>query len=436
MPSDPTRTATRDASRRPSAIPWGLVLVQHPDPALHGVTRPVAPGSEVVLGREGEGLPPGTLDDDRISRRHAVVSATATGLRVTDKDSRNGTFVDGRRVQSAPLPPGSVLRIGPVLFVVAPLSAERLHMPHPRLAGTSASLGQVLVEVERVAGHGVPVLLQGEPGTGKELVAREIHRASGRRGPLVSVNCATLPDSLVQSELFGHAKGAFSGAAGARTGLVGQAEGGTLLLDELGEASPALQTNLLRLLQEGEARPVGSDRVHTVDVRFVAATNRDLVQAVREGRFREDLHSRIAKWVVHLPPLRERREDILPLARLLAGAARGRPVGLEPELAERLLLHRWPGNVRALDGVATRLALGSDDDPVGPAPWLDDALRVERAADADVVPQRSKITAERLRAVLARHHGNVSAAAVELEVARNTVYRWVKRFDIDPEQLR
>ena len=168
------------------------------------------------------------------------------------------------------------------------------------------------------------------------------------------MNCATLPDNLVQSELFGHVKGAYSGADRPRRGLVDEARGGTLVLDEIGEASPSLQANLLRLLQEREVRPVGSDRTSIADVRFVAATNRALADEVRSGRFREDLYARLNRCVVRMPPLRERREDILPLARHFIAALAGKMVPLETNLALRLLRCDWPGNARALQSKTLR----------------------------------------------------------------------------------
>jgi transcriptional regulator with PAS, ATPase and Fis domain len=284
-------------------------------------------------------------------------------------------------------------------------------------------------------------------------VAGELHLLSGRRGPLVSVNCATLADGVVQSELFGHVKGAYSGADSARAGLVERARGGTLVLDEIGEASPVLQANLLRLLQEREARAVGSDRVVQVDARFVAATNRDLAPAVRRGSFREDLYSRLNRCVIRVPPLRERREDILPLARHFASQLTGSEVRLASSLALALLRHDWPGNVRSLQGLVERLYLElGDRDPWPVPPWLEEELgqhaRFEgqegegslvgpaSVSPPEVPRKRTRLEGDELRARLVAHDGNVTLLAEELGVARNTLYRWIRRDGIDLAKLR
>src|SRR5262245_24104671 len=223
----------------------------------------------------------------------------------------------------------------------------------PERVGTSPAWKLMVDQLPRVAASGLPVLLLGETGTGKELVSRAIHgRSARRRQPFVAQNCGATPDTLIESELFGHARGAFTGAVGDRTGLFEAAEGGTLLLDEIGDASPMLQMKLLRVLQEGEARRVGDSRPRRVDVRVVAATHRSLEHAVSQGGFRADLFFRLAAVRLRLPSLRERGRDVLLLARhfLARAAARvaGPPPELAPELAERLLQHAWPGNVREL----------------------------------------------------------------------------------------
>src|SRR5689334_20345095 len=223
----------------------------------------------------------------------------------------------------------------------------------PELVGESGAWRALVEQIPRVAASGLPVLLIGETGTGKELVARAVHALSSRRRqPFVAQNCGATPDTLIESELFGHARGAFTGAVGDRTGLFEAAEGGTLLLDEIGDASAMLQMKLLRVLQEGEARRVGDSRARRVDVRVVAATHRSLERAVGQGTFRADLYFRLAAVRLRLPSLRERGRDVLLLARhFLARAALrvGGPVPeLAPDLAERLLKHSWPGNVREL----------------------------------------------------------------------------------------
>src|SRR5690606_35644431 len=215
--------------------------------------------------------------------------------------------------------------------------------------------------VERLAALDIPVLLTGESGTGKELLARALHFDSPRAGEAFVVeNCGALPDQLLESELFGHKRGAFTGAFEDRVGLFRQADGGTMLLDEIGETSAAFQVKLLRTLQEGEIRPLGSSRTQAVDVRVVAATNRDLEAEVRSGRFREDLYYRLAAFTLHVPPLRERPMDIPLIAQSLAdetGAALGRRFApLSRELVACLTAWRWPGNVRELRNEVLRMA--------------------------------------------------------------------------------
>ena len=243
------------------------------------------------------------------------------------------------------------------------------------VVGTSAALKRVLQEVEQVAGTNAPVLITGETGTGKELVARAIHRASPRRErPLVTVNCAALAPTLVESELFGHEKGAFTGAGARRIGRFELAHTGTILLDEVGELAPDVQAKLLRVLQTGEFERVGSSQTMRVDVRVIAATNRDLEHEVKRGRFRQDLYYRLRVFPIHVPPLRERREDIPLLVAYLVekkGAALGKRVDRIPrQTMEVLTAYDWPGNVRELENVIERALILSR----GPALVVDSAL--------------------------------------------------------------
>jgi transcriptional regulator with PAS, ATPase and Fis domain len=438
--SDITRTATQDARNAGEGHNPGLIIVHHADPNYIGATTVLQPRQRLLLGRESERFVPGALNDDRVSREHATIRRQGALLEVSDNDSRNGTWVNGQRVTSQQLLPGDIIGIGKTLLLVEDIDPKRLHRPHARMKGTSAALGKLLERIEFIARHDLMVLVLGESGVGKELAANEVHLRSGRRGLLVSVNCATLPDSLVQSELFGHARGAFSGADRPRRGLVDQARGGTLFLDEIGEASPLLQANLLRLLQEREIRPVGTDEVRKVDVRFVAATNRDLVAEVQAGRFREDLYSRMNRAVVQLPPLRQRREDILPLAHYFVSSFANKSLPISQALALELLLHDWPGNARTLQGVMQRLVIEAETDTLDIPPWLSDELalhaRQHPSAGDEPSPDEPKSDREGLIALLRKHGGNVSAVAAELGVSRNTLYRWLKREQLRPEEHR
>src|SRR5262245_10553734 len=237
----------------------------------------------------------------------------------------------------------------------------------PRLVGESSALREVLAVSERVAASDSPVLIQGESGTGKELVARTIHLQSRRAArPFVSINCGAFPDTLLETELFGHKRGAFSGAVASRVGLFEAADGGTLFLDEIGEMSPAMQVRLLRVLDSGEVRRVGEERAFHVDVRIVAATNKDLSREAAEGRFRWDLYYRVSTISVPVPPLRQRRPDIPLLVQHFAvpGGRGGKPLRFSPEATERLMNYQWPGNIRELRNLIERLLILHEGDEV------------------------------------------------------------------------
>ncbi len=289
-------------------------------------------------------------------------------------------------------------------------------------------LNEVCALAERISGHDLSVLITGESGTGKELLARGIHYASARaEQPFVVENCGAMPDALLESELFGHKRGAFTGAVESRIGLFQQADGGTLFLDEIGETSPAFQVKLLRALQEGEIRPVGSPRPVAVDVRLIVATNRNLEADVASGRFREDLYYRVAGITLYLPALRERPQDIAPIvAQLLkTSALSGR--SMSDEALSCLLRHGWPGNVRELQNEVRRaLALG--DGPVLGADLLSPRLRSAEpplllAAPAGETSgllkhQLERVEAQLIRDAMARHKGNKTHVADELGLTR------------------
>jgi transcriptional regulator with PAS, ATPase and Fis domain len=299
-------------------------------------------------------------------------------------------------------------------------------------------MAQVLVLVGRVAPTDATVLIRGDSGTGKEIIAKALHHASPRsRGRFVALNCGALPETLLESEIFGHVKGAFTGAGANKKGLYEEAHGGTLFLDEIGEMTPGLQVKLLRALQSGEVRPVGSTQVITVDTRVVAATNRDLEPMIRQGAFREDLFYRLNVIPIVLPPLRERREDIPLLAEhFLARFAgrQGRALRLSAGAMERLLRYPWPGNVRELENAMERTAIlaqaetveASDLPPhvvgavvLGPAPAL--------------APEQTLADAERahIAQTLERCGWNHTRASEALGIGRTTLWRKLKEFGID-----
>jgi two-component system response regulator HupR/HoxA len=314
--------------------------------------------------------------------------------------------------------------------------SELLDETAPELVGESGAWRALVEQIPRVAASGLPVLLIGETGTGKELVARAVHALSSRRRqPFVAQNCGATPDTLIESELFGHARGAFTGAIGDRTGLFEAAEGGTLLLDEIGDASPMLQMKLLRVLQEGEARRVGDSRPRRVDVRVVAATHRSLERAVSQGGFRADLYFRLAAVRLRLPSLRERGRDVLLLARhfLARAAARvGGPVPeVAPDLAERLLKHAWPGNVRELaNACAFAVGVAGARTRVGSEHWPDAPFAEAVAEGAGLHAETRALEERRLRETLRRTHGNKTQAARALGLSRQGLLKKLRRLGL------
>jgi transcriptional regulator of acetoin/glycerol metabolism len=381
------------------------------------------------------------FEDPLMSRRHARIVRGATGDHfVSDLGSTNGTWVDGRVVppgQSLLLDEGSVLMMGGHVFVFRHLCRDDLEAiredwacpfgPEPTL---SAKLAQLLRKLVRLAPAPVDVLFGGETGVGKEVHAEALHRASGRAGPFIAINCAAIPEALVESELFGYARGAHSTADRGKPGLIEQAEGGTLFLDEIGEMSPAAQTKLLRFLQSREFLTLGTTRPRTLDVRVVAATNRD---AEAPGGLRADLMARLGPEPVTLPPLRERREDIGLLA---ASFAKGE-LPFVPEAYLALFLHAWKGNVRELDKVVTlaRVLAGQGKSialphlPVPLAKTLDRMLAVQPG-------RRPRPTRDELETLLARHAGDVAELAREIGRQRTLVWRWLREHALKPSDYK
>lgn len=329
---------------------------------------------------------------------------------------------------------------------------RRQHGGGGPIVASSPPMQRVERLIERVAGTDASVFLSGESGTGKEVFARDLHMRSRRAGhPFVAVNCAALPDQLLESELFGYEKGAFTGADSMREGLLARAHGGTFFLDEVTEMSRDLQAKLLRVLQERQIRRVGGGAEIPLDVRWISATNRDPEEAVRDGRLRQDLFFRLNVVPIRLPPLRERTEDIPALAQLFLrqfGERYGRPgLRLDPRLASRLTDHSWPGNVRELQNLIERLVSLSDGGPItvadlaaGSGDWLNGAAHGsagDSAVSADLPFHDAKAAAvatfERayIRAVLERSEGNISQAAREAGIDRKTIHRLVQKHGLE-----
>ena len=311
------------------------------------------------------------------------------------------------------------------------------------LVGRSGSMREICDLIERVADANAPVLITGETGTGKGLVARAIHSQGGRAGgPFVAVNCAALPENLLESELFGHVKGAFTGATSNRAGLLEEASAGTLFLDEIGEMAPALQAKLLHVLESGTVRAVGANRERRVDTRILAATHRDLPERVASGAFREDLLYRLDVITVELPPLRHRPEDLPVLLEHFLAAARERhpksPVSeFAPEALQRLVDHRWPGNVRELEHVVERAVLLGRGPTVSAAelPATVGAKReVPFAFTGDVLPMR-EIQQRYARWAYEELGGRKLLVAEKLGVDRKTLGKWLQEEPTDPDKL-
>ena len=426
-----TEQGSQRLSSDPTIVPTVLRLVSGPD--LGTLRNQVLPlRGELVIGRD-VGDAGWSIADGRVSRKHLrVVWDDRFGCyRAMDLQSRNGLRVNGARESSARLSHGDVVRIGDSLLVV--IHGSRMQVVHELVQRTARSMTTVLV--------------QGETGVGKEVIAREIHAASARPGPFVPVNCGALPRELAASELFGHTRGAFSGATGARRGVFQAAERGTLLLDEIGELPIHLQPLLLRALQQRAVRPVGADEEQPIDVRVIAATNVRLDDAVVDGRFRADLYARLAQVPIELSPLRERREEILELATLFSTQA-GQPLQLAADTAEALLLWPWPYNVRELENLVQRwcaMAAAGTQLTMAELGRLSPAITAAYSERGQVQPSQPALSTspsslasardplrdrDALDNLLRECDGNVSEAARRLGTTRAQVYRWMTRLGL------
>jgi transcriptional regulator with GAF, ATPase, and Fis domain len=351
------------------------------------------------------------LTDPTVSRHHLAVVVGADGVLATDLESTNGTRVEKRRVRAAYLEIGDSIEVGATRLrlelhdrrVEVPLAEEHRFGP---MLGQSVAARRLFAVLRQVAPEDATVLLDGESGVGKDLAAQALHEASKRAGaPFVVFDCAAASPSLIESELFGHERGAFTGAVNARSGVFQEAHGGTLFLDEIGELPPSLQPKLLRVLDGREVRPIGADRGVNVDVRVIAATHRDLRVEVNRGIFREDLYYRLSVVPVRVPPLRERADDILLLADHFWRRVTGDEGGAVPEEHRAALIeHTWPGNVRELRNRIEQIAMLGDLAPASGGA----ATESFRAAKAAAV---ESFEAAFLARLMARASGNVSEAS-------------------------
>lgn len=452
---EPTETSTtgdgKDRASRGVPANLDLLIVWHPDPRFEGLRCPIWAGARLVLGRGSPAFGRGPLDNPRLSRRHVelqlLVGPETAVVELRDLGSTNGTWYRGQRVEAVRVGERAAFVAGDIVFLIVPANpsvvVSAAPRAAPRLISRSASMSVLLDQLALVAPRTTPVLLLGESGSGKEVMARRIHEESGRGGAFVATNCGGLAEGVLHSELFGHVRGAFSGADRTRAGLVERARGGTLFLDEIGDASPALQVTLLRLLQEREFRAVGSDETQRAEIRCVAATNVDLAAAIAEGRFRHDLYTRLSRWVLRIPPLRERPEDIPLLAEAFAVSYRGPGARLSRPFVETLLAYEWPGNVRELDAAIERACVASPEDgPLSPPEWMtvDLTPRTEipatgATASLTSAPRR-RPDRDTLLTMLEQHGGEVKALATALGVSRSTLYRWFEALGITSEGLR
>ncbi len=400
-------------------------------------------GKEVTIGSQGDNHC--ILTDPTVSRHHAVIEETEEGYVLRDLGSTNGTYLNGILIKEAYLEYGSIIGLGNTRLQFVPLE-ERVEIPPSQehyfgdVFGGSVEMKRIFTMLKKISPTDITVIIEGETGTGKELVARAIHSRSQRaKGPFVVIDCGSISRSLIESELFGHEKGAFTGATQVRRGAFEMANGGTIFIDEIGELGLEMQPKLLRVLEQREVRRVGGNEVFQVNVRVIAATNRDLASEVQKGRFREDLFYRISVVRIYLPPLREKGEDIPLLAQQFARELSqqyrsGGDVAVSAEALEILRHYHWPGNVRELKNVITRaMAMGSDEvlqlrDFIMPlsskgrpqAPSLDSLIgktleEIEKAA---------------IMKTLKAQGGNKSAAARVLGIAYSTLYEKMKKYGL------
>jgi len=397
------------------------------------------------------------LSEDRTaSRHHFEIQYTERGYLVVDLNSTNGTFLDGRRIERAYLSPGSQIRAGSSTLTFAPID-EEVNIEPDRdgqlggMVGQSVKMRQIFGLIKKIAPMDVSVVIQGETGTGKELVARAIHEGSARkRGPLVVLDCGAIPPNLIESELFGHEKGAFTGAVASRPGAFERANGGTIFLDELGELRLDLQPKLLRVLENREVRRVGGNDVIEIDVRVIAATNRDLVKEIQAGNFREDLYFRLSVINIGLPPLRQRRDDIPHILRKALSdpeivAKHGRK-HFSQAATSMLKAYSWPGNIRELMNVLSHVLTFSEQEEidVGHLP-----PRIQGQQKEQPLPFNEHLSfkdakeqllesfeREYISQVLRRCDGNISRAARESGLHRKSIERLVKKYSLDTRAMK
>ncbi|HEY0482931.1 MAG TPA: sigma 54-interacting transcriptional regulator [Kofleriaceae bacterium] len=455
MSDVPTQLLTDDASGALVERRFRLRVVGGPD---QGKEHALEAGTTMVGTHADNDL---VLTDATVSRYHLELRVRRDGIEIRDLDTTNGTKHGGVRIGQVILSGPARLRLGKHTELdVEPIDSgvELGDWQGDRFGevlGTTPAMRRLFALLARAAITEATILLQGETGTGKEALSEAVHQASGRGGgPFVVVDCGSIPHELIASELFGHAKGSFTGAAADKQGLIEAANQGTLFLDEIGELALDLQPQLLRVLDRRQVRRVGDTHATDVDIRVIAATHRDLRAMVRSGKFREDLYYRLAVVATHVPPLRERKADIPALAACFAERMGRGSFALSPALLDQLERHDWPGNVRELRNVVERaLSLGNaalvDLGDGGPPPSpeapaaTDSAPRTLPPTSSGVLDLPFKeakaalvesFERDYLTALLARHRGNISRAASEAGIDRNYIHRLVKKYGLEVDR--
>jgi len=441
------RTRRKEELRQvPVVLVCGNADGTMPDPAERVVTF----DTSLLLGRkEVTAREPGAaalvIRDRMVSGQHATIARTDAGFELTDLGSTNGTVVDGVPAQpTAKLHEGSLIFIGghAVVFRMASLTelaaiATEMEAPLGPVGTVNPTLAVICSKLRKLAEADEELLLTGETGVGKEVYANAIHRASGRKGRFVAINCAAIPRELVESELFGYVRGAHSQAASSKPGIIEDAEGGTLFLDEVGEMAPELQTKLLRFTQDRLLIPVGGTRARRIDTRILAATSRTTAPAkTGAGGLRADLAARLGAEPIRIPPLRERIEDLGALTAFLLGE-RAKP--FELGAFQALCLHQWPGNVRELAKVVTAaeaLARGGDRIMADHLPKAIAAAPGRMRSSPGRRSSRPPPTAIELEELMRRFNGNMLRVARELDRKPALVYRWAKRFGLSADDFR
>jgi DNA-binding NtrC family response regulator len=442
--SQQTGSMSQDRAQRGAGSVDAALVLLHADGAA-----PLPSGIHLGRGTQVIGRVPFEggfkLDVPAVSRSHAALEADERGVVLKDLGSRNGTLVGGKRVQSVRLAHQDVVRIGDAVFVfVADHGREYLACAgetgksapaHLRALVGGYAMATLAREIEQAVASGRTILVTGETGVGKELVAAGAHQLSARTGAFVALNCAAIPEQLVESELFGHLRGAFTGATRDHPGLVRAAAGGTLFLDEIGDMPLPLQTKLLRFLETREVVPVGGTRPIQVDARVISATHRDLVEMVSQGTFRGDLYARLFGYTIAVPPLRERKEDLGALIRHVLRRNGAPTAKLCASVMERAALHDWPFNVRELVSVVERAASLAEGGVLRAA-HFPQPRSLAAAAPKPSGGKRPAPSRDELAALMTGAGGNVSAVARSLERDAALVYRWLKQHGLEPEAFR